>query len=276
MNVVSTLSISNQYLLHQQTLAKPDELPGSNNNLNYLERPFDCLKNVEWPWWAVRRNWDMGLCRVDNRREIRNSEMRLNCESTEVPKIIFASFTSIFLATIRLPNWLPNSDNWTWPHLLSFVQLEVNHAQSETDPPPPRPLEPQERPQKENQDKKHQKTPPQDRVEPPRQEAKAQTPDIIHQLLVNPALYDPLLIPRYPIVLCHGLFSMCHFLNINQFEKTIGLYGFDSRGPTSFPSMRMHYWSNVLRILRGKVGAEVIVTSVPGSVPLLFFLPHHF
>ena len=64
---------------------------------------------------------------------------------------------------------------------------------------------------------------------------------------------------------------LCHFLNINQFEKTIGLYGFDSRGPTSFPSMRMHYWSNVLRILRGKVGAEVIVTSVPGSVPLLFF-----
>ena len=36
--------------------------------------------------------------------------------------------------------------------------------------------------------------------------------------------------------------------------------------------MRMHYWSNVLRILRGIVGAEVIVTSVPGFVafpPLL-------
>jgi len=30
--------------------------------------------------------------------------------------------------------------------------------------------------------------------------------------------------------------------------------------------MRMHYWSNVLRVLRGVVGAEVIVTSVPGFV----------
>ena len=122
------------------------------------------------------------------------------------------SFTSIFLATIRLPSWLPNPDNWTWPHLLSFVQLEVNSAQPDIDPPPPKLPEPSEPPKRENHDKKHQKSPSQDRVDPPRQEAKVLPPDIIHQLLVNPALYDPLLIPRYPIVLCHGLFSMCHFL----------------------------------------------------------------
>ncbi|KAL0064323.1 hypothetical protein AAF712_008769 [Marasmius tenuissimus] len=29
--------------------------------------------------------------------------------------------------------------------------------------------------------------------------------------------------------------------------------------------MRMHYWSNVLSILRGKLGADVIITSVPGT-----------
>src|SRR5882672_1398052 len=28
--------------------------------------------------------------------------------------------------------------------------------------------------------------------------------DIIHQLLVNPALFDPVRTPRFPIVLCHG------------------------------------------------------------------------
>ncbi|KAG7088830.1 hypothetical protein E1B28_012785 [Marasmius oreades] len=71
--------------------------------------------------------------------------------------------------------------------------------------------------------------------------------DIIHKLLSSPVLYDPLRAPRHPIVLCHGL------------------YGFDTRGPSSFPSMRMHYWSNVLSILRGKLGAEVIITSVPGT-----------
>lgn len=28
--------------------------------------------------------------------------------------------------------------------------------------------------------------------------------DVIHQLMSNPVLYDPLRAPRYPIVLCHG------------------------------------------------------------------------
>ena len=68
--------------------------------------------------------------------------------------------------------------------------------------------------------------------------------------------------------LCPLLYTYCPLI-----RNMLGLYGFDSRGPTSFPSMRMHYWSNVLRILRGKVGAEVIVTSVPG-LDLFCFL--HF
>ncbi|EPQ54812.1 alpha/beta-hydrolase [Gloeophyllum trabeum ATCC 11539] len=71
--------------------------------------------------------------------------------------------------------------------------------------------------------------------------------DTIHQLLQNPVLYDPIRTPRHPIALCHGL------------------YGFDVRGPSSFPSLQMHYWSNVLQILKKKVGAEVIVTSVPAT-----------
>lgn len=75
----------------------------------------------------------------------------------------------------------------------------------------------------------------------------AQPGDTIHRLIANPALYDPVRKPRHPIVLCHGL------------------YGFDVRGPESFPMLRMHYWSNVLNILRRKVGADVIVTGVPGT-----------
>nr|VWP00430.1 MFS domain-containing protein [Ganoderma boninense] len=71
------------------------------------------------------------------------------------------------------------------------------------------------------------------------------TPDQIHRLISNPALYEPLRKPRYPIVLCHGL------------------YGFDVRGPSSVPILQQHYWSNVLNVLRGKVGAEVLVTGVP-------------
>ncbi|KAF8578578.1 alpha/beta-hydrolase [Ramaria rubella] len=69
----------------------------------------------------------------------------------------------------------------------------------------------------------------------------------IHRLIGNPQLFDPVRAPRHPIVLCHGL------------------YGFDVRGPEAFPKLRMHYWSNVLHILRKKVGAEVVVTGVPGT-----------
>ncbi|GBE85094.1 Alpha/Beta hydrolase protein [Sparassis latifolia] len=74
-----------------------------------------------------------------------------------------------------------------------------------------------------------------------------QPTDEIHRLIRSPVLYDPLRTPRYPIALCHGL------------------YGFDVRGPSAFPILQMHYWTNVLNILRQKVGAEVIVTSVPST-----------
>ncbi|KAG2131795.1 alpha beta-hydrolase [Suillus clintonianus] len=81
----------------------------------------------------------------------------------------------------------------------------------------------------------------------PKEPSEGDSTDTIHRLLRNPALYDPIRAPRFPIVLCHGL------------------YGFDVRGPAAFPSLRMHYWSNVLNILKKKVGADVIVTAVPGT-----------
>jgi hypothetical protein len=45
------------------------------------------------------------------------------------------------------------------------------------------------------------------------------------------------------------------------------LYGLDVRGPPAFPTMRVHYWKNVLEFLRNAVGAEVFVTFVPPCVP---------
>ncbi len=59
-----------------------------------------------------------------------------------------------------------------------------------------------------------------------------------------PHLESPIRIPRHPIVLCHGL------------------YGFDVRGP--FFGLEIHYWANVMDILRKKMGAEVIMKGVPG------------
>ncbi|KAK3806398.1 MAG: Alpha/Beta hydrolase protein [Benniella sp.] len=55
--------------------------------------------------------------------------------------------------------------------------------------------------------------------------------------------------PRYPIVLCHGLF------------------GFDKMGPDSIPHLQIHYWSGIQQALN-KLGAKVIVAKVPrtGSI----------
>ncbi|GAA5893726.1 uncharacterized protein JCM6883_003619 [Sporobolomyces salmoneus] len=84
--------------------------------------------------------------------------------------------------------------------------------------------------------------------EPPRPSALPPRPPSpygeINELIRHPTLYDPILKPRHPIVLCHGL------------------YGFDVRGPGFF---RLHYWGDMLKILRGKIGAEVYVTAVPGT-----------
>ncbi|KAG5644540.1 hypothetical protein DXG03_008194 [Asterophora parasitica] len=144
------------------------------------------------------------------------------------------------------PGSLPS--RWSWPALLSTL-TQVQPSIHPPDPPPP---------------PHHNRRPPLNRVPPPEPKEPPLPPDTIHQLIQNPALYEPVRSPRYPIVLCHGPY--CLLIQISTCSShTQGLYGFDSRGPLKFPSMRMHYWSNVLNILRNKVGAEVIVTSVPGT-----------
>lgn len=67
----------------------------------------------------------------------------------------------------------------------------------------------------------------------------------INALMKHPLLPDHVKAPRHPIVLCHGL------------------YGFDVRGP--FWGLEIHYWANVLDILRKKIGVDVIVRGVPGT-----------
>lgn len=70
-NVVSTLSISNQYVLYTQAKAKVDssETPrtsttirdGLNAVRNDPSRSLHYLKDVEWTRWMHRRLWNRGL-----------------------------------------------------------------------------------------------------------------------------------------------------------------------------------------------------------------------
>lgn len=86
----------------------------------------------------------------------------------------------------------------------------------------------------------------------------------IHQLLLSPVLYDPIRKPRNPIVLCHGELMRRFFGRYAYKCCGKGLYGFDVRGPASFPLLQTQYWKNVLKVLQKIVGADVIVTGVPG------------
>ncbi|WFD35092.1 hypothetical protein MCUN1_001941 [Malassezia cuniculi] len=70
----------------------------------------------------------------------------------------------------------------------------------------------------------------------------------LEKLMNDPDLLTKNCTPRYPIVLCHGL------------------YGFDVRGP--FWGLEYHYWSTTLEVLRKQAKARVYVFAVPptGSI----------
>lgn len=81
----------------------------------------------------------------------------------------------------------------------------------------------------------------------------------------NPTLFDPLRKPRNPIVLCHGTQEAVSVTFLTTLLIS-GLYGFDVRGFDALPGLRIHYWSEVLRVLRREIGADVVVTRVPPYV----------
>ncbi|PPQ73240.1 hypothetical protein CVT24_009951 [Panaeolus cyanescens] len=240
-NVVSTLSISNQYILHRQaqqaqhnTSDQATAQGHDTSSTSSRKQSLSDFNSSEWPWRYLKNNWDRVILATDKLDALR--DIRRSPDETKS--------SSVVKTTLNLPNWLPG--NWSWPNMFSSFQPDFNMPTPEDNPPPPMPPK---RPRRDETRKRSRKPLLEDPWESPKyqQDVKPLEPDPIHQLLLNPTLFDPIRTPRYPIVLCHGL------------------YGFDARGPASFPSMRMHYWSNVLRVLRGKVGAEVIVTSVPGT-----------
>ncbi|KAL7424974.1 hypothetical protein Q5752_000661 [Cryptotrichosporon argae] len=94
-----------------------------------------------------------------------------------------------------------------------------------------------------------------DPTDPPRPDA---TPDPryppepkdIYRLMGDEHLFVPgaMKTPREIVVLCHGL------------------YGFSTATPIPlFPSLKLHYWANVLEVLRDRMGVKVVVVGVNGT-----------
>ncbi|KAJ7093983.1 hypothetical protein B0H15DRAFT_831481 [Mycena belliarum] len=202
-NVISTISVSNQCLLQKRTAAE-ERTALEREGRQPTRTALNSLRNLDW---------------------------RSMLWNTPAGSIVNSTRLSFPPASSSL-SW------WSWPTLAMSAQGQRDSEQLEgfAHNPPAKRHRPRQVPKS---------TPPE--PSQPEIEKDPSKLDAIHQLLLHPALFDPLRTPRYPIVLSHGL------------------YGFDSRGPISFPSMRMHYWSNVLNILRDIVRAEVIITSVPGT-----------
>ncbi|KAJ3771310.1 alpha beta-hydrolase [Lentinula raphanica] len=190
-NVISTFSISNHYLLHH---SKP-----RNSQPSYVDEKDQ--ESSDWPWWMLRGSW-------------------------EWPWLVSQSY------------W--KQVHWSWPRisLSSYQSLSVTEESYPSHTPSPGPSTSSSSSPKTSRESREPQRDP---------EYGENKDDTIHKLLRNPVLYEPLRLPRSPIVLCHGL------------------YGFDTRGPSSFPSLQIRYWSNVLNVLRDKMKAEVIVTAVPGT-----------
>ncbi|KAF9221540.1 alpha/beta-hydrolase [Gyrodon lividus] len=207
-NVISTLSLTNQYLL-SRTQAD-DSSPQS------LQRPSSLFTQPDTGW-----NWLIS-----------------------VYKFQWSDFVNpVDFASSSLTDTPARGSQCPLPGFESSTRFDTKYATlsdsaSSTVTSSTSPLERSISPDSERNSNKHPPQFPQDISE---------SQDTIHRLMNNPTLLNPVRAPRYPIVLCHGL------------------YGFDVRGPAAFPSLRLHYWSNVLSILKKKLGADVIVTTVPGT-----------
>lgn len=183
-NVISTLSISNQYLLPRRGQVEEWEETAANAKQT-LAVDKDCkssslssLRDVDWPAWMKRKRWIW----------------------PESMTISSAQRSASSAAGLEAPNLLRGE--------LQFLSNNSSHYSASASSVENDGAEPSKPPDGQNSSLPQSHSPrPSNRsnISPrPRKDKEGGDADIIHQLLQNPALYEPMRKPRYPIVLCHG------------------------------------------------------------------------
>ncbi|KXN83148.1 Lipase 2 [Leucoagaricus sp. SymC.cos] len=229
-NVVGTFGISNQYLLHRQ--AKADEQCASQSE-DVIGGKGD-PKGIAWNSLARFKTleWPSWPSRSDWRRAKNIIADKWTTASRDARD---GMNEGLLRADTFSFTWLGRTITWS---SMPSLQLNPNPKDPQDDPPPPT---------------------------RPRPGGK-QDQDPFKLLLAHDSLTPSgNLASQLCSATVHLPLSTSVCFIVAQAQCHAGLYGFDTRGPASFPSIRVHYWSNILKILRDKVGAEVIVTSVPGT-----------
>lgn len=188
-NVLGTLSISNQYLLRSRRgQAEEWEEAAANENekqtpgVNKACRPsvVSSLRGQEWSDWIKQKSWTW----PESMMTLGFTQHPVSSTaSLEVPHILRGEFGFIL-------NCIPS-------HCYSASSIESGSAEPSNSP---------DGSQSSSSPQTHSPRPSnRSNISPQPRKGKAkEEPDIIHQLLQNPALYEPMRKPRYPIVLCHG------------------------------------------------------------------------
>jgi len=194
-NVISTLSISNHYLLPKNTVTDSDRgtVAQSTVNLPPSSSPLARHNELEWPWSFRRRDWNwisLGL--------LSTTTVPQESRAPGVPSLGEGAqlfYTFIISPQLSHPSEASSSQSlkrqWSWRSLLN--------TSAQTTPPDMEDLPPPSPPRRKQDQRKPLNLPL----------AHHPSPDPIHQLMQNPPLYNPLRTPRYPIVLCHGTRFVC-------------------------------------------------------------------
>ena len=194
-NLISTLSISNNYLLPKSTITDTDRGIVAHSTVNaplsvISSSPFVRHNELWWPWSFRQHDWNWISLRLLSSTTIPQESMVTSLAEG-------AQFRYTFTISPQLSHSSESSSSrslkrqWSWRSLLTTSAQTASLPDME-DPPPTPPPPPPQRKQEEAPNPS-----PLLPHHPP-------LPDTIHQLMQNPPLYNPLRTPRYPIALCHG------------------------------------------------------------------------
>lgn len=193
-NAISIFSLSNsQYLsVKQQANAPGDSKPDSPTILEVTTtddvKETDC-NYLEWPWRMFKESWEWSWLTQTHRTM--NDSSSLISASLEARRVRRPWLPSISLSSGEMLSLTENLNPGPPP-------TSSSASPSSSHPPPydndknDKSKEPRQ-PQSENEEDPK-----------PKPQLKSTELDTIHKLLQNPALLDPIRVPRNPIVLCHG------------------------------------------------------------------------